>query len=115
MYKINRKTADPDILRAYEELRHERRWPKLDQMVNIVRVVAYAGLLPIFFVPSGARPTYLYAWMGCVAPVIFMEFILMVAWQPSGKRLRAIALIAGAIGMGVAALAGLFFLMSLLF
>lgn len=97
MRKIDRKTADPEILKAYEQLRFERRYPKLEILAYVIRALGYGGLLPIFFIPEGARITYLWIWMAFAGMAIVMEFSLLVAWRPRGHRLKATAFVLAAL------------------
>lgn len=97
MRKIDRKTADPEILNAYEQLRFERRYPKLEVLAYVIRALGYGGLLPILFIPAGARPTYLWVWMSFAGVAILMEFSLLVAWQPRGRRMKAVAFVFAAL------------------
>jgi hypothetical protein len=110
MRKIDRKTADPEILRAYEELRYERRYPKLEIMAWAIRAAAYGGVLPIFFIPEGARPTYLVVWVICLAIAVTMKLFLMIFWKPKGERLKMALIIGAVIGAALIMLAGFYFL-----
>jgi hypothetical protein len=114
MRKINRKTADPEILQAYEELRYERRYPKLEIMAYAIRALGYAGVLPVFFIPEGARLPYIKVWMVFAAVAIIMEFSLMVFWQPRGRRMKAFLIIIAVIGTAALMVAGFIFGMGLL-
>jgi hypothetical protein len=111
MPKINRKTADPEILQAYEQLRFERRYPKLGRMTNIIRLLAYAGIIPVFFVPETMRVPWLVAWGVVAVVVIPMELMLLVAWQPRGRRLQAGFIIFGILITVVFMAAGFYYLM----
>lgn len=106
MRRINRKTADPEILRDYEELRFERRYPKLQIMAWAIRALGYLGILPVFFLPEDVRWPYAKVWMVFAAIAITTELFLMVFWQPRGRRIRATLIIVGVIGTGVLMLVG---------
>lgn len=104
--KISRKSADPEILRSYEEMRFERRYPKLMMLALWVRILGYGGIIPIFFLPEGARVTYLTIWMIFAGIAVVMELALMVGWQPSGRRLKALLLIIAVIGLAMLMMVG---------
>jgi hypothetical protein len=111
MRKINRKTADPVILQQYEEMRFERRYPKLEIAAWVIRACGYAGILPAFFIPQEWAWTYIKVWMVFAAIAIIMELTLLVAWQPRGRRLKALALIVGTLMVLILMAAGFFALM----
>jgi len=114
MRKINRKTADPEILQAYEEMRYERRYPKLDLAINVFRGVAYLGVMPVFFIPEGMRQPWIKVWMVVVAIALVMELTLMVAWQPRGRRMKTFLLIVGVLVGAVIMLASFYAAMGML-
>lgn len=109
MRKINHKATDPEILRAYEELRYERLYPKLEIMAYAIRALGYGGVLPVFFLPERVRPTYIKVWMIFAATAIIMDLFLMVFLQPRDRRLMAGLIIVVVIGTAALIITGLIF------
>lgn len=95
MRGFKRRKADPSILRNYEDLRNERRYPYLYMAALALRAIAIALLIPIFFIPSSARLTYMSVWMVCALLAIITQLALMVNWSQHGQRWRSFWIIVG--------------------
>ena len=115
MFRINRKKADPEILQAYEELRFERRYPQLDLAINLFRAIAYAGVLPVLFIPADMRWTWMKVWMVIVSVALVVEFTLMIMWQPRNRRLKAAMFVLGCLALVLVMFAVYVFVMVTLF
>ncbi|HET7320422.1 MAG TPA: hypothetical protein VFI84_02440, partial [Candidatus Saccharimonadales bacterium] len=109
--RINRRKADRELLKQYEDMRNERRRPWLEVVAYAAKGVVYAGLFPVFFIPQSIRLTYLTCWMVFAGLYIVTMFVLMVRWQPHGKRLRGLAIVVGFVITAVLMLIGFNWLM----
>lgn len=93
--RIDRRKADPEILRAYQDARNERR------ASNYLMPMALGGK-GVFFLTflvlmalgvDGFSMAYILIGVSCA--YLLTCFTLMVAWTESGKRMRTLGIIVG--------------------
>lgn len=101
MRRIDRKKADPEMLREYEAMRYDRRRPILFAALTLIAAFFIVGFMLLFFVPQDKRPTISYIWLAMACLAIIGSATFMVAWQPPGRRLRVALIIMASLLAGV--------------
>ena len=93
--RINRKTADREILHAYEDTRNERRASNYLMPMAAIGYAVFFGsfLLAMVVADTGmARATIMITIVGLY---LLGCYIMLVRWTPHGRRWRSVGIIVG--------------------
>jgi ABC-type multidrug transport system permease subunit len=91
--RINRKTADREILHAYEDVRNERRASNyLLPMVLLGKAVFFGSfLLAMLIAETGMARAYIM--LSITGAYLLTCFVLMIRWSTHGRRWHAFGMI----------------------
>jgi hypothetical protein len=95
--RINKRNADPEILRAYEDMRNERRVSNylLPMTLGGKGVFLLTFLILVLGFPATSGYVKAYVLIGVSGCYLLTCFTFMVIWSQSGKRLRTLGFIVG--------------------
>lgn len=91
--RINRRNADPELLREYSNMRNKRRMGSYLLPLTSVGMAIFllTFLIVMQFNISGYARTYIL--LTVTGVYLLICFTLMIVWSPAGKRLRAFGII----------------------
>lgn len=94
--KIDKKSADPELLRQYEDMRNERRTQGLYIALPIVGGFCTLSVLALVFLQPSAMVAAAISLVGIM--LIFGLLILMAGLSPHGRRLIVLTIVVGLFG-----------------
>ncbi len=93
--RINRKTADREILHAYEDTRNERRASSYLMPMALLGKAVFFGSFLLAMVVADTGMARAYIMLSFVGLYLLVCFGLMIRWTPHGRRWRSVGIIAG--------------------
>lgn len=105
--KIDKSSADPEILKDYQELRNERRSSKMPLFLELFRGIYLAFIMAwiLLVYPRFGGLTTLLVLMVVGILIVLSSLGAMVVWAPRDNRLMMAGLFVGFIVMIIAAAA----------